>query len=121
MIIRKAFKFEIMPNGAQIRKMKQFCGCSRFVFNQALVWQNEQYGQDNSVKFSYTKIANLIPQWKKELLWLKDCHSQVLQQSLKDLESAFKNFFQKRSPEIQEKRLERELSFSARLQTGTTK
>lgn len=97
MIIRKAFKFEIMPNGAQIRRMKQFCGCSRFVFNRALAWQNEQYGQDNSVKFSYTKIANLLPQWKKELLWLKDCHSQVLQQSLKDLESAFKNFFQKRS------------------------
>ena len=97
MIIRKAFKFEIMPNGAQIRRMKQFCGCSRFVFNRALAWQNEQYGQDNSVKFSYTKIANLLLQWKKELLWLKDCHSQVLQQSLKDLESAFKNFFQKRS------------------------
>lgn len=79
MIIRKAFKFEIMPNDAQIRKIKQFCGCSRFVFNQALAWQNEQYGQDNSVKFSYTKIANLLPQWKKELLWLKDYYSQVLQ------------------------------------------
>nr|WP_238300227.1 hypothetical protein [Pasteurella multocida] len=31
------------------------------------------------------------------MVWLKDCHSQVLQQSLKDLESAFKNFFQKRA------------------------
>ncbi|HFC6361267.1 TPA: helix-turn-helix domain-containing protein [Neisseria lactamica] len=41
MIIRKAFKFEIMPNGAQIRRMKQFCGCSRFVFNRVLAWQNE--------------------------------------------------------------------------------
>ncbi|HHK5609233.1 TPA: helix-turn-helix domain-containing protein [Neisseria cinerea] len=51
-----------MPNDAQIRKIKQFCGCSRFVFNQALAWQNEQYGQDNSVKFSYTKIANLLPE-----------------------------------------------------------
>ncbi|MEH8035041.1 MULTISPECIES: transposase [Gallibacterium] len=86
-----------MPNGSQIRRIKQFCGCSRFVFNRALAWQNEQYKQDNSFKFSYTKIANLLPQWKKELLWLKDCHSQVLQQSLKDLESAFKNFFQQRS------------------------
>ncbi|HDL1725285.1 TPA: transposase, partial [Mannheimia haemolytica] len=58
---------------------------------------NEQYEQDNHHKFSYTKLANLLPQWKKELVWLKDCHSQVLQQSLKDLESAFKNFFQKRA------------------------
>ncbi|MEH8136790.1 transposase [Gallibacterium anatis] len=97
MLLRKAFKFEIMPNGEQSRKIKQFCGCSRFVFNRALAWQNEQYEQDNSFKFSYTKIANLLPQWKKELVWLKECHSQVLQQSLKDLESAFKNFFQQRA------------------------
>ena len=97
MLLRKAFKFEIMPNGNQIRRIKQFCGCSRFVFNRALAWQNEQYEQDNSFKFSYTKIANLLPQWKKELIWLKECHSQVLQQSLKDLEKAFKNFFQQRA------------------------
>ncbi|MCK8885005.1 helix-turn-helix domain-containing protein, partial [Haemophilus influenzae] len=24
-----------MPNGKQIRRIKQFCGCSRFVFNRA--------------------------------------------------------------------------------------
>ncbi len=97
MQIRKAFKFELMPNGTQTRKMKQFCGCARFVFNRALAYQNEQYQQDCSFKFSYTKIANLLPEWKKELAWLKDCYSQVLQQSLKDLESAFKNFFAKRA------------------------
>lgn len=97
MLIRKAFKFELMPNGEQIRKMKQSCGCSRFVFNRALAYQNAQYQQDNSFKFSYTKIANLLPEWKRELMWLKDCPSQVLQQSLKDLESAFKNFFAKRA------------------------
>ena len=97
MIIRKAYKFELMPNGAQIRKMKQFCGCSRFVFNRALVYRNEQYEADKSFKFSYNKIANLLPEWKRELTWLKDCHSQVLQQALKDLESSFKNFFAKRS------------------------
>ena len=97
MMIRKAFKFEIMPNGAQIRKMKQFFGCSRFVFNRALDYQNKQYEADKSFKFSYNKIANLLPEWKRELVWLKDCHSQVLQQALKDLEASFKNFFAKRS------------------------
>ena len=97
MLIRQAFKFELMPNGAQIRKMKQFCGCARFVFNRALAYQNAQYEADKSFKFSYTQIANLLPEWKKELSWLKDCHSQGLQQSLKDLESSFKNFFAKRA------------------------
>ena len=97
MMIHKAFKFEIMPNGAQIRRLKQFCGCSCFVFNRALDYQNKQYEADKSFKFSYNKIANLLPEWKRELTWLKDCHSQVLQQALKDLESSFKNFFAKRS------------------------
>ena len=97
MRILKAFKFELMPNGEQIHKMKQFCGCSRFVFNRALAYHNEQYEADKSFKFSYVDIANLLPEWKKELVWLKDCHSQVLQQSLKDLETSFKNFFAKRS------------------------
>ena len=97
MQIHKAFKFEIMPNGEQIRKMKQFCGCSRFVFNRALAYQNEQYEADKSFKFSYIKITNLLPEWKRELPWLKDCNAQVLQQSLKDLDRAFKNFFAKRS------------------------
>jgi len=97
MIIRKAFKFAILPNGKQSRKMQQFCGCSRYVFNGGLNWQNKQYALDKNFKFSYTKIANLLPIWKKKHSWLAACHSQVLQQSLKDLETAFRNFFQKRS------------------------
>jgi len=97
MLKRQAFKFELMPNGEQARRINQFCGCSRFVFNRGLDWQNTQYAQDNNFKFSYTKIANLLPQWKKTFTWLKDCHSQVLQQSLKDLERAFSNFFEKRA------------------------
>jgi putative transposase len=113
MEIRKAFKFELIPNGAQIRKMNQFCGCARFMFNKALSWQNTQYQADNDFKFSYAKIANLLPDWKKELPWLKDCHSQVLQQSLKDLEVAFRNFFAKRSdfPKFKKKRLKDNFRF----------
>ncbi len=97
MLIRKAFKFELMPNGTQTRKMKQFAGCSRFVFNKALAYQNEQYEADNSFKFSYNKLQNLLPEWKQELVWLKECNAQTLQASLKDLERAFKNFFAKRA------------------------
>ena len=97
MLIRKAFKFELMPNGEQIRKMKQFCGCSRFVFNKALDWQKQAYEADAKTKFSYTKLANFLPQWKIDFPFLKDCHSQVLQQSIKDLESAYRNFFSKRA------------------------
>ena len=113
MLKRQAFKFEIMPNGEQIRRINQFCGCSRFVFNHALAWRDAQYTQDNSIKFSYTKIANLLPQWKNTFPWLKDCSAQVLQQSLKDLEKAFSSFFQKRAdfPKFKKKGIKERIRF----------
>ena len=113
MLKRQAFKFELIPNGKQIRRIKQFCGCARFVFNKALDGQNAQYAQDDSVTFSYTKIANQLPQWKKTFPWLKDCHSQVLQQSLKDLDSAFSNFFEKRAsfPKFKKKGIKERIRF----------
>lgn len=94
---QQAYKFELMPNGEQACLMRQYAGACRFVYNKALAWQNEQYQADNTFKFSYTRIANLLPQWKEELVWLKDAPSQTLQQSLKNLESSFRNFFAKRT------------------------
>ena len=74
MIIRQAYKFELMPNGEQQRNMRQFAGACRFVYNQALAWQKSAYALDNTQKFSYTKIANILPRWKADpcTKWLKD-------------------------------------------------
>ena len=93
----QAYKFELMPDGEQSRAMRQYAGCCRVVYNKALAWQSAQYQVDNTFKFGYTKIANLLPLWKGELTWLKDAPSQTLQQSLKNLESSFRNFFAKRA------------------------
>lgn len=95
----QAYKFELMPNGEQTRAMRRFAGACRFVYNKALAWQNEQYQADNSFKFSYTKLANLLPEWKKDAdtTWLSESPSQTLQQALKNLESSFRNFFAKRA------------------------
>ena len=99
MKLLQAYKFELMPNGEQMRAMLRYAGACRFVYNKALAWQNEQYTADNSFKFSYTKIANLLPEWKKspDTLWLSESPSQTLQQALKNLEYSFKNFFAKRA------------------------
>ena len=95
----QAYKFELKPNGEQLRDMRRFAGACRFVFNKALAWQKECYAADNTTKFSYTALANFLPAWKleKETEWLKDSPSQCLQQTLKDLERAYKNFFAKRA------------------------
>ena len=93
MILQKAYRFKMKPNGCQRRKLAQFCGCTRYVYNRGLAWNNESYEKDKSFKLSYAKLCALLPEWKKELPWLKACHSQVLQQAMKDLTAAFVRFW----------------------------
>ena len=42
MIIRQGFSFKLKPDGAQDRKMSRFTGCSRWVYNQGLAWNEER-------------------------------------------------------------------------------
>jgi len=94
----QAFKFQLRPNGQQERDMRRFAGACRFVFNRALALQNEDHEVGNKY-IPYTKMASWLIEWKSdtETQWLKEAPSQPLQQSLKDLERAYKNFFQKRA------------------------
>ncbi|ECC1659598.1 IS200/IS605 family element transposase accessory protein TnpB [Salmonella enterica subsp. salamae] len=94
----QAFKFQLRPGGQQEREMSRFAGACRFVFNRALALQNENHEAGNKY-IPYAKMASRLVEWKNasETQWLKDSPSQPLQQSLKDLERAYKNFFQKRA------------------------
>ncbi len=78
--------------------MRRFAGACRFVFNRALARQNENHEVGNKY-IPYGKMASWLVEWKNatETQWLKDVQSQPLQQSLKDLERAYKNFFRKRA------------------------
>jgi putative transposase len=92
----QAFKFALMPNAQQERDMRRFAGARRFVYNKALALQKANF--DAGGKFiGYVAMANLLPQWKTQFPWLKESPSHSLQQSLKDLERAYKNFFDKRA------------------------
>lgn len=92
----QALKFELMPNGEQQHDMRRFAGARRFVFNKALDIQKTNYAAGGKY-IGYVDMANLLPEWKKEFEWLKQSPSQTLQQSLKDADKAYKNFFEKRA------------------------
>ena len=94
----QAFKYELMPDGDQQRKMRCFAGSSRFVFNKALALQQAHYAEGKK-KLSYADLCKQLTEWRKrsETQWLSETHSQPLQQTLKDLERAYKNFFEKRA------------------------
>lgn len=94
----QAYKYELRPDGQQERQMRRFAGSCRFVFNQALALQKERYEQGEK-KLGYAGLCKLLTEWRNssETAWLADAPVHPLQQTLKDLERAYSNFFAKRA------------------------
>jgi len=91
--LKARYKYRIYPNHIQITKLNQLFGCCRYVWNQSLAYCNQLYSSGQK-KPSYVDLTKqFITQAKKELLWLKEVASTPLQQSLKDLDQAYNNFF----------------------------
>ena len=68
------------------------CGCTRFVYNHYLAKKIELY-KESKKTLSYYDCANDLTKLKKELTWLYDADAVALQQSLRNLDKAYKNFF----------------------------
>ena len=94
----QAYRFELKPNGEQQRLMRRFAGSCRHVYNKALALQQERH-EAGEKKLGYAALCKSLTEWKAqpETLWLNETPSQALQQSLKNLERAYKNFFEKRA------------------------
>lgn len=100
MLIRKAYKFKLKIHHPDIAiKLAQFSGCTRFVWNKVLALNLFRL-ENKQAMLWYNEMAFWLKLWKQseEYGFLKDCHSQVLQQSLKQLEKAFKDGFDKNQP-----------------------
>ncbi|MFB2923015.1 MULTISPECIES: RNA-guided endonuclease InsQ/TnpB family protein [Aerosakkonema] len=93
-----ALKVRLYPNKEQQIALAKNFGCCRFVWNYYLNKINTQY-QETGKEMSYCDMAKDLTQLKKHenFLWLKAASSSALQQSLKNLEAAFKKFFEHRA------------------------
>jgi putative transposase len=108
----QAFKFELRPDGDQRRLLTRFAGACRFVFNRALALQKNTH-EAGGAFVGYVAMAKLLTQWRNgdETPWLKEAPIHPLQHALKDLERAYRNFFEKRSRFPRFKRKGRATSF----------
>lgn len=98
MIVTKTYKFRVEPTAEQEHEFLRFAGCRRFVWNWALARKKSVY-KETGKSIGYVALAAELVRLKKEpeTAFLKACHSQVLQQTLMDLDKAFVAFFEKRA------------------------
>jgi putative transposase len=94
----QAFKYALRPTGQQERQMRRFAGSCRFVYNQALALQKARYEQGEK-KLGYAELCKRLTEWRNgaQTPWLAEAPVHPLQQTLKDLERAYANFFAQRA------------------------
>ena len=88
----KAIKIRIYPSAEQVDFINKQLGCCRFVYNNCLAFRKESY-QNEHISVSSSEAVKHITDLKKDNEWLKDVHSKVLQQSVRDMNQAYDNFF----------------------------
>jgi putative transposase len=88
----KGLKYRLYPTNSQKELIAKHIGSSRFVYNLALETKNTAYlGYKHN--FSPFDLIKQLPELKKECEWLKEVNSQSLQQSIQNMDIAFKKFF----------------------------
>jgi len=102
--IHKAYRFQLKPDVEQCRQFARIAGVCRLVWNLCLEQRKVVYSSRRMPLNSYRQIPE-VTQLRHEYDWLREIPSQVLQQRVRDLDSAYKNFFEGRAdfPELKKK------------------
>ena len=96
MILNRNFKFRLRPNREQKTLFTQFAGARRWVYNRGLAQRKASWEKENHAIILFDQNKELTQlKGQEETSWLKEVHSQVLQQALHDLNQAFLSFFRR--------------------------
>ena len=94
MKVNKAYKIRLYPNKSQEQTISQSIGNCRFIYNQMLSEKISTYEKlKNDKEKLYSHKYKTEKEYKVEFEFLKKGSSRALQQSRKDLNTAFTNFF----------------------------
>ncbi|PJE95218.1 transposase [Streptomyces carminius] len=89
------YRFRLYPGAGQRAALARAFGCVRVVYNDALRARETARGQGVPFPKTGELSKRLITEAKKtpERAWLGEVSAVVLQQSLRDLDTAYRNFF----------------------------
>lgn len=90
--MRRAVKVRLYPTLEREALFARTAGAARFVYNTGLGLRIDAYKNDG-LSIPTSALDKMLPLWKEEFPWLSEVPSEALQQSLRNLDTAYKNFF----------------------------
>ena len=91
----RAIKVRLYPNKEQEQKINKTLGCYRFVYNHMLALKQEAYKRDKTNLGLCELSKYLLGTLRKDeqYAWLKEENSAVMQQAIRQMLTAYGNFF----------------------------
>lgn len=95
----RAIKIRLYPNKEQATRINKLLGCYRVVYNQCLNRKIESYKNEGKSENLSTlgKFVHHELLKDENFIWLREQNTKVLKQAVKDMLSAYKNFFERHS------------------------
>ena len=90
--MNKSFKVRIYPTQEQQILLEKSFGASRFIYNHFLKLKQYLY-QEFNIKITYNHMSKMLTELKRQKFWLTVPDKCALQNTLKDLDNAYKKFY----------------------------
>ena len=103
-----AYQFRLYPNKADQFLLSKHFGSARFIYNTMLKFKKYYY-DELKINLNHSELCKALTHLKKleEYSWLNEVNAQTLQAVLRDLDRAYKNFFEGRAgfPKFKSKKI----------------
>ncbi len=93
MLIRQAYRYELKPNNKQKTLLAKHAGTARFAYNWGLARRIKEYEETGKSSRAIEQHRQLNTLKKAEFPWMYEVSKCAPQESLRDLDRAFNNFY----------------------------
>lgn len=97
MLVNKAYRNELKPNNKQLALLKKHAGCARFAWNWGLAERKKLWEEEKKSTNAIEQHRKLNALKKTEFSWMYEVSKCAPQEALRDLDRAFRNFFEGRA------------------------
>lgn len=93
--MERAYKFRLYPTTEQQKRIVRTIGCSRFLYNYCLNERITAFKETGHAPTWKQQDAGIV-KLKEQFPWLREVDSTSLQAAVKNLDTAYQNFFRNR-------------------------